>query len=139
MIRRPPRSTLFPYTTLFRSYAFQKRACHEIKCYCRKNSCNSKPLIEGTHDISAFAESYCKCPNNGSNDRYSAEEHREFHPCAVSAKNCFSKEHCCNERNRVCLIKVGCHACTVADVVANVICDNSGVSRITLTRLLLHP
>src|SRR2546430_10760389 len=23
MIRRPPRSTLFPYTTLFRSYAFQ--------------------------------------------------------------------------------------------------------------------
>src|SRR5256884_1383443 len=25
MIRRPPRSTLFPYTTLFRSYVFQKR------------------------------------------------------------------------------------------------------------------
>src|SRR5437660_9712852 len=26
MIRRPPRSTLFPYTTLFRSYGF--RCCH---------------------------------------------------------------------------------------------------------------
>src|SRR3712207_7217101 len=25
MIRRPPRSTLFPYTTLFRSYGFSKR------------------------------------------------------------------------------------------------------------------
>src|SRR5438132_2518003 len=25
MIRRPPRSTLFPYTTLFRSYQFPKR------------------------------------------------------------------------------------------------------------------
>src|SRR2546430_11231980 len=25
MIRRPPRSTLFPYTTLFRSYAYGKR------------------------------------------------------------------------------------------------------------------
>src|SRR5258707_13377876 len=24
MIRRPPRSTLFPYTTLFRSYAYRK-------------------------------------------------------------------------------------------------------------------
>src|SRR3712207_8517907 len=24
MIRRPPRSTLFPYTTLFRSYLFEK-------------------------------------------------------------------------------------------------------------------
>src|SRR2546428_7600108 len=26
MIRRPPRSTLFPYTTLFRSHAFRARA-----------------------------------------------------------------------------------------------------------------
>src|SRR6266496_6852698 len=28
MIRRPPRSTLFPYTTLFRSSALQDRAAH---------------------------------------------------------------------------------------------------------------
>src|SRR2546426_8598567 len=27
MIRRPPRSTLFPYTTLFRSAALPKRGC----------------------------------------------------------------------------------------------------------------
>src|SRR2546429_6999855 len=26
MIRRPPRSTLFPYTTLFRSYGIEKQA-----------------------------------------------------------------------------------------------------------------
>src|SRR5258708_23746502 len=26
MIRRPPRSTLFPYTTLFRSYSFERLA-----------------------------------------------------------------------------------------------------------------
>src|SRR5256885_6098868 len=33
MIRRPPRSTLFPYTTLFRSFeltADQRRACERI-------------------------------------------------------------------------------------------------------------
>jgi cytochrome c oxidase assembly protein Cox11 len=29
MIRRPPRSTLFPYTTLFRSLHFKK-----IECFC---------------------------------------------------------------------------------------------------------
>src|SRR3712207_9258404 len=29
MIRRPPRSTLFPYTTLFRSYP----PAHELECY----------------------------------------------------------------------------------------------------------
>src|SRR2546429_4405605 len=28
MIRRPPRSTLFPYTTLFRSYHFGMRPIH---------------------------------------------------------------------------------------------------------------
>src|SRR3712207_9226090 len=30
MIRRPPRSTLFPYTTLFRSYRREARLCHEF-------------------------------------------------------------------------------------------------------------
>src|SRR2546425_5767054 len=28
MIRRPPRSTLFPYTTLFRSLECENHACH---------------------------------------------------------------------------------------------------------------
>ena len=31
MIRRPPRSTLFPYTTLFRSDGFLKTKKHETK------------------------------------------------------------------------------------------------------------
>src|SRR5260221_3385501 len=30
MIRRPPRSTLFPYTTLFRSYEMSMRAAREL-------------------------------------------------------------------------------------------------------------
>src|SRR2546425_13162005 len=30
MIRRPPRSTLFPYTTLFRSVAAESRACRHL-------------------------------------------------------------------------------------------------------------
>src|SRR5690606_12532276 len=32
MIRRPPRSTLFPYTTLFRSYSAQRIYPRQIKC-----------------------------------------------------------------------------------------------------------
>src|SRR3712207_7989801 len=31
MIRRPPRSTLFPYTTLFRSYDDQDRGAAEVE------------------------------------------------------------------------------------------------------------
>src|SRR5260370_8756316 len=32
MIRRPPRSTLFPYTTLFRSHVFVAGAAAGIRC-----------------------------------------------------------------------------------------------------------
>src|SRR3712207_9009289 len=32
MIRRPPRSTLFPYTTLFRSHPAQTRPCESAPC-----------------------------------------------------------------------------------------------------------
>src|SRR2546430_3690857 len=34
MIRRPPRSTLFPYTTLFRS-SFARSANHSVPAHCR--------------------------------------------------------------------------------------------------------
>src|SRR2546429_4277444 len=34
MIRRPPRSTLFPYTTLFRSHRFGPRDSHSILELC---------------------------------------------------------------------------------------------------------
>src|SRR5688572_31802644 len=35
MIRRPPRSTLFPYTTLFRSIVTSRRGC--LECASRKS------------------------------------------------------------------------------------------------------
>src|SRR5256884_9284414 len=42
MIRRPPRSTLFPYTTLFRSFCFSRRArewpyLYDEMCYVASN------------------------------------------------------------------------------------------------------
>src|SRR3989449_10744422 len=36
MIRRPPRSTLFPYTTLFRSHIFQKETGQDVEKYGEK-------------------------------------------------------------------------------------------------------
>src|SRR5256885_11634674 len=33
MIRRPPRSTLFPYTTLFRSVPWDARECYRLTVY----------------------------------------------------------------------------------------------------------
>src|SRR5258708_30903095 len=45
MIRRPPRSTLFPYTTLFRSPMLA-----ELEC---RNS--GKPIVEAEYDINDVA------------------------------------------------------------------------------------
>src|SRR3972149_6055141 len=42
MIRRPPRSTLFPYTTLFRSTAATKRGC------CRRRSTRKAAPTSGS-------------------------------------------------------------------------------------------
>src|SRR5438874_5042259 len=53
MLRRPPRSTLFPYTTLFRSYA-QRRASPRKKPACRF----AQSSIRGGIDQSAFVH----CP-----------------------------------------------------------------------------
>src|SRR3712207_7223484 len=39
MIRRPPRSTLFPYTTLFRSSCRSRRRC-------RRGSCSRDPRFQ---------------------------------------------------------------------------------------------
>src|SRR2546429_4515090 len=40
MIRRPPRSTLFPYTTLFRSVPDRSRSCgrnqSHTSCFCKQ-------------------------------------------------------------------------------------------------------
>src|SRR5258707_7642826 len=43
MIRRPPRSTLFPYTTLFRS---RNLTGHEVAC--RRHLCQRTVLVEVT-------------------------------------------------------------------------------------------
>src|SRR3712207_6877257 len=39
MIRRPPRSTLFPYTTLFRSHAFSSIRTRRRRAQDREGSC----------------------------------------------------------------------------------------------------
>src|SRR3712207_9011054 len=63
MIRRPPRSTLFPYTTLFRSQASLKRLF--------RNRC--------TTDRNVFVASNSFCLSNSAfnaiSDKYRSEEH----------------------------------------------------------------
>src|SRR3712207_6876302 len=46
MIRRPPRSTLFPYTTLFRSGDFRKLSCVRLYDYAAVSAYESAALTE---------------------------------------------------------------------------------------------
>src|SRR5258707_11729553 len=60
MIRRPPRSTLFPYTTLFRSQTILKASCKvfdEIAC-CRSVTASDHPA---RHQL-GFCVDGCPCP-----------------------------------------------------------------------------
>src|SRR5258708_31602971 len=47
MIRRPPRSTLFPYTTLFRSFDCELRARHHDRSDCRPDRAHSDWVRRG--------------------------------------------------------------------------------------------
>src|SRR2546427_7927986 len=49
MIRRPPRSTLFPYTTLFRSQGHQHLDQREAACRAPGGAVLSARSVEGCH------------------------------------------------------------------------------------------
>src|SRR5687767_15952486 len=62
MIRRPPRSTLFPYTTLFRSRPRCDRRC---RAACRRSSagfhgCPSARSEEHTSELQSLAYLVCR-------------------------------------------------------------------------------
>src|SRR5687768_17733528 len=71
MIRRPPRSTLFPYTTLFRSEAFceieqRSRAVvaepldrHDLRVGCEADDADAVVVLsgDGAGDVGAVTES----------------------------------------------------------------------------------
>src|SRR5256885_7678454 len=60
MIRRPPRSTLFPYTTLFRSEADRQR----LMLVGRSDGRTGGPSVEATKDWTLSVGSYIWCPDS---------------------------------------------------------------------------
>src|SRR2546430_13867229 len=59
MIRRPPRSTLFPYTTLFRALA-REIATHRMKikpnCAARTHENDIRPIVEISQNVGMAIE-----------------------------------------------------------------------------------
>src|SRR5256885_7815416 len=64
MIRRPPRSTLFPYTTLFRSREAAQRNAHGGGCRGgRTDYCRRQPLRSCEHGFAALRRAVIKGPH----------------------------------------------------------------------------
>src|SRR5258708_12943187 len=59
MIRRPPRSTLFPYTTLFRS-SYRKSFASDWRSFRRSHSCFPLPMGEGLGERVLNEVQYCR-------------------------------------------------------------------------------
>src|SRR5574341_2474345 len=57
MIRRPPRSTLFPYTTLFRSgrNAFQQHGALELRGSARGRGDRKSTRLNSSHQLISYA------------------------------------------------------------------------------------
>src|SRR5256886_17039039 len=56
MIRRPPRSTLFPYTTLFRSQSYAARGARDTVGKKRVGAQHAAPLRSGLNAILVTAD-----------------------------------------------------------------------------------
>src|SRR5438034_8130712 len=69
MVRRPPRSTLFPYTTLFRSVSVRSRR------RCRR----STPLVHHLVDVAGFRVDRADEIREGVVFRFRPEERSEEH------------------------------------------------------------
>src|SRR3712207_7044379 len=69
MIRRPPRSTLFPYTTLFRSWCHRLaeagHRCQELRCWSREGDAAARLRGRG-------------CPHRGASQPRSEEHTSEL-------------------------------------------------------------
>src|SRR5438034_5418264 len=61
MIRRPPRSTLFPYTTLFRSWSWWPSAWAPPPCTpTRRGSCSCRRSEEHTSELQSHSDLVCR-------------------------------------------------------------------------------
>src|SRR5260221_1258970 len=60
MIRRPPRSTLFPYTTLFRSVANEKKRVHFNSGAGSSALTNEQRSEEHTSELQSHSDLVCR-------------------------------------------------------------------------------
>src|SRR5437016_10759108 len=70
MLRRPPRSTLFPYTTLFRSRPLSFRSCKDATCIAPSALCRGPAARSAA---AQFLRSCAKCALSPRSEEHTSE------------------------------------------------------------------
>src|SRR3712207_8001109 len=86
MIRRPPRSTLFPYTTLFRSEKVESIAPYDVVRRMRASVCVLGPLL------GRCKEAKVSMPGGRSEEHTSELQSRQYLVCRLLLEKKKSKE-----------------------------------------------
>src|SRR2546422_7596195 len=96
MIRRPPRSTLFPYTTLFRSRDVQRRRatvhCHAMFCVAKLREVLLEVLrrdrkstrLNSSHGYISYAVFCLKKKKKKVNEKPHHEQSHTTHTCMLT-------------------------------------------------------
>src|SRR5258708_15240890 len=79
MIRRPPRSTLFPYTTLFRSP--RRRAVGPAYGIYARLVCHSRRSEEHTSELQSPDHLVCRLLLEKKKNTYAVAARTSHHPC----------------------------------------------------------
>src|SRR3712207_7834249 len=86
MIRRPPRSTLFPYTTLFRSHA-QKAAHPSFRSSVHAFASRSHPFSVGQHGFSRYSEvQFCQTVMERRTVQWTMHQRSEEHTSELQSR-----------------------------------------------------
>src|SRR3712207_8231007 len=87
MIRRPPRSTLFPYTTLFRSGLRRRERAHQEPTSTRGTLTSGAVDVSPPRQSSTFVGStsiVCRSKNSGRSEEHTSElQSRQYLVCRL--------------------------------------------------------
>src|SRR3712207_7719781 len=87
MIRRPPRSTLFPYTTLFRSHGRREVAARVLALQPRLAQAARRGRHSGDRDVP------CHGPRRRSEEHTSELQSRQYLVCRLLLEKKKQKQH----------------------------------------------
>src|SRR3712207_8082736 len=93
MIRRPPRSTLFPYPTLFRSGHYQGEGPRDLHAKGREDPAEGEKRADG--EVDALGDDHERHPDRDRSEEHTSElQSRQYLVCRLLLEKKQNKPSC---------------------------------------------